>query len=91
MEIGDIQFWDMASGEILFTTCSRHSYGVTALKFIKDVYLASGGNDNTIIIWNLATAWPHLILSGHTSSILSIEYLNISDFLVRSYFIIFHF
>lgn len=72
---GTIQFWDMSSGEMLFTLCGHYS-GVNILKKINNQYLASGGKDSKIIIWDLLRANLSLIFNRHSNEILAIEYLT---------------
>ena len=77
-----IQFWDMSSGEMLFTLCGRHKHEVTALKAINNQYLASGSKDSKVIIWNLTSAQSVTTFIDHQNEIIAIEYLSNSDLLV---------
>lgn len=70
-----IQFWDINSGKILLTLCG-HTDSVNTVKLINSFTLASGSDDNTIIIWDISVATIIHILTNHTSYVNSVEYLS---------------
>jgi WD40 repeat protein len=73
-----IQVWDLDDGS-LRATLAGHAYSmahpgrhfsVTALAVSPDgAWLASGGHDQTVRLWNTADGSPRAVLSGHADTV----------------------
>jgi WD40 repeat protein len=59
--------WTQSSG--IYRFLSGHSSAVTSVAWSPDGRLASGSDDGTIIVWDLATGSPALTLEGHAGTI----------------------
>lgn len=65
---------DISTGQQLITL-SGHAGGVDALDWSPDgTKIASGGNDNTVRVWNAATGTPLLALTGHNGLVISVAW-----------------
>jgi serine/threonine protein kinase len=66
---------DLSSLRFLDKTLTGHSDTVLSVVYSPDVrYLASGSNDKTIKIWEVATGKQLHTLTGHSSGVLSVVY-----------------
>jgi predicted amidohydrolase len=66
---------DLSSLRFLDKTLTGHSYRVRSVVYSPDGrYLASGSDDNTIKIWEVATGKQLRTLTGHSSVVLSVVY-----------------
>ena len=54
---------------------SGHTAAVSSLQFSPDgQLLASGGNDNTVRVWDVATGIPRKVLRGHGGRIRAVAF-----------------
>ncbi len=68
--LDNIVYRNFAGGKQLF----GHTLGVNSVAWSADGQLASGSNDNTVIIWDLKTGQPAQTLNGHTLSVKSVAW-----------------
>jgi WD40 repeat protein len=67
-----IKVWDVASGAELMTL-TGHSAPVVTLAFGPDGQLASGGEDHSVVVWDLATR-TGTTLTGHTGPVQAVAF-----------------
>src|SRR4051812_17175029 len=64
----------LANGQAV-KTLEKSGHELLSVTFSPDgKFVASGGNDNMVIIWNVATKAPVHVLRGHTDYILTTVY-----------------
>lgn len=71
-----IIFWDPYKGVSTAAIWEADDTGVTCVKWLGGMYLASGGKDQRIRIWELATFTMVRRLNGHSGSITALEILS---------------
>jgi predicted NACHT family NTPase len=74
--IDGIRLWDITKKQIVSKELVGHSLGVNTVAFSPDGNtLASGSDDNTIILWDISTQQPiGEPLTGHSGSISSLAF-----------------
>jgi WD40 repeat protein len=73
-----VKLWDLKKGNKYYSLTGFHDSSVTDLAFSpNEQYLASAGSrDEKLALWNVAQSTLHANLSGHTSTISSVEFLD---------------
>lgn len=79
-EDGTIYIHDVRQKEALVTSTQQHTLEVCSLKWTTDGrFLASGGNDNAVLVWSLpAIQEPVHQLMGHKSAVKVSTYILLS-------------
>ena len=73
---GDINIYNINDGNLV-SSLKGHSYYVNDLVQISsDLLASSGGNDQTVRIWNLTTNTCKFILTGHTSNVYGLKQIT---------------
>ncbi|CCE65010.1 hypothetical protein TPHA_0J01890 [Tetrapisispora phaffii CBS 4417] len=80
---GEIQINDVRIKNHVVSTWEEHSGEVCGLEYKSDgLQLASGGNDNAVIIWDTRTSMPQFIKHNHNAAVKAIKWSpNIANLL----------
>ena len=73
----NVKLWDLSDSynPTLLKTLEGHTEPVTSIAFSRDgKTLASGSEDNTVILWNIADGTRAATLEGHTNRVLSVAF-----------------
>jgi WD40 repeat protein/energy-coupling factor transporter ATP-binding protein EcfA2 len=70
LTLSQIVYKDFAVGKVI----NGHTSSVYSVAWSADGQLASGGGDNTIIIWDIKTGQPAQTLIGHTGPVISVAW-----------------
>ncbi|CAR27339.1 hypothetical protein ZYGR_0I06130 [Zygosaccharomyces rouxii] len=72
---GEIQINDVRIRQHVVSTWDEHSGEVCGLSYKNDgLQLASGGNDNTVMIWDTRVSMPQWIKRSHTAAVKAISW-----------------
>jgi WD40 repeat protein len=70
-EGAQIRSFDAATGQAR-TVLEARPAKIYAIAFVNDTTLATAGSDNLIRVWDLVTAQPTILLTGHTGTVSSL-------------------
>ena len=73
-ESGEIQFWDVGSGEHKTTFVGDYTQAVTNVAFSPDSSTLAGSEGNRIRLWDSVSGAPKTTLTGHTDDITSVAF-----------------
>lgn len=72
---GEIQINDVRIRQHVVSTWDEHTGEVCGLSFKNDgLQLASGGNDNTVMIWDTRVSMPQWIKRSHTAAVKAVSW-----------------
>jgi WD40 repeat protein len=71
----NLQIFNYDTGDLV-RTLSGHSYGVYAIEMLSEQYMASGGGDQKVIIWDLFSYSIKYILMGHANIVSCVKRLS---------------
>ena len=80
-----IAIWNPYTWELVYQIDKAHDYDIRCLLYLGSNYLASGGNDNTIKIWETLTYTFVRRLVGHKENVLTLEILSNGNLASGSY------
>ena len=72
---GEIQINDVRIKQHIVSTWEEHSGEVCGLSYKSDgLQLASGGNDNTVVLWDTRTSMPQFIKRTHNAAVKALSW-----------------
>ncbi|QLG71272.1 hypothetical protein HG535_0B03110 [Zygotorulaspora mrakii] len=72
---GEIQINDVRLKKHIVSTWAEHSGEICGLSYKKDgLQLASGGNDNTVMIWDTRISMPQWVKRTHTAAVKALSW-----------------
>lgn len=82
---GEIQINDVRIKQHIVSTWEEHTGEVCGLSYKSDgLQLASGGNDNTVMIWDTRTSLPQFSKKTHTAAVKALSWCPYSPNILAS-------
>jgi WD40 repeat protein len=71
----NLQIYNYSMGDLI-RTLNGHSSNVNSIEMLSGQFMASGGDDQKLIIWDISSYTIKYTLTGHTSSVICIKRLS---------------